>query len=68
MYDLVIYYIIQGGSMSSVLYTNIGFFVVWCMKYVFIPLGVAIVARVIVDKLLTPHPERQRKNGLIKTV
>ena len=53
--------------MSNVLYTSIGFLVVWCAKYVFIPLGVAVLAKIIVDKLLKPHPER-KKDGLRKTV
>jgi hypothetical protein len=52
--------------MSNVLYTNIGFFVVWFIKYIFIPLGVAVLVRVIVDKLLKPHPERQRKKRFNK--
>jgi hypothetical protein len=52
--------------MNNMLYTNIGFIVVWCIKYVFIPLGVAVFARVIVDKLLKPHPERQRKKRFNK--
>ena len=54
--------------MDCVLYTNIGFFIVWCAKYVFIPLGVAIFARIIVDKLLKPQPGKQRKKRLNKTV
>ena len=47
--------------MSNVLYTSIGFLVVWCAKYVFIPLGVAVLAKIIVDKLLKPHPERKKR-------
>lgn len=52
--------------MSNVLYTSIGFLVVWCAKYIFIPLGVAVFAKIIVDKLLKPHPERQRKKRSYK--
>ena len=52
--------------MSNGLYTNIGFIVVWCTKYIFIPLGVAISARIIVDKLLQSHPDRQRKKRSYK--
>ena len=52
--------------MSNVLYTSIGFLVVWCVKYIFIPLGVAVFAKIIVDKLLKPHPERQRKKRSYK--
>lgn len=47
--------------MSDEFYTNIGLVVVWCVKCIFIPLGVAITARIIVDKLLLPQPDRQRK-------
>jgi hypothetical protein len=47
--------------MDYVLYTSIGFFIVWCAKYVFIPLGVAVLASIIVDKLLKPQPGKQRK-------
>ena len=47
--------------MSNELYINIGFFVVWCIKYIFMPLGVAVFARIIVDKLLKPQLDRQRK-------
>ena len=47
--------------MSNELYISIGLIVVWCIKYIFIPLGVAVFARIIVDKLLKPQPDRQRK-------
>lgn len=47
--------------MNNEFYTSIGYFVVWCMKYIFVPFGVAISARVFVDKVLLPQPERQRK-------
>jgi len=52
--------------MGNELYTNIGFIVVWCIKYIFIPLGVAISARILVDKLLQPRPDRQRKKRSLK--
>jgi hypothetical protein len=52
--------------MSDEIYTNIGFIVAWCVKCIFIPLGVAISARVIVDRLLLPQPERQRKKRSYK--
>lgn len=47
--------------MGNELYSNIGFIVVWCIKYIFIPLGVAVFARIIVDKLLKLQTVRQRK-------
>jgi hypothetical protein len=48
-------------AMSNDLYTNIGYIFVWCVKYIFIPLGVAITARCVTDKLLRPQPDKQRK-------
>ena len=47
--------------MNNDLYTNIGYTVVWCVKYIFIPIGVSVSARIISDKLLRPQPEKQRK-------
>ena len=47
--------------MNDDFYTNIGHAVVLCVKYVFIPLGVAITARIIAEKLLRPQPYRQKK-------
>jgi hypothetical protein len=47
-------------------YTNIGYAVIWCIKYLFIPIGVAISARIIADKLLQPQPGRQRKKRFHK--
>ena len=52
--------------MGNDLYVNIGYAVVWCMKYIFIPIGVSVSARLIVDKLLQPQPKRQRKKRLNK--
>jgi hypothetical protein len=52
--------------MSNGLYASIGFIVVWCVKYIFIPLGIAISARIFVDKLLLPQPDRQRKKRSYK--
>ena len=40
---------------------SIQYHIVWCVKYIFIPLGVAITARCIADKLLRPQPDKQRK-------
>ena len=47
--------------MDKDLYTNIGYFVVLCMKYIFIPIVVGVAIRVISGKLLQPQPEKQRK-------
>ncbi len=47
--------------MDKDLYTNIGYFVVLCMKYIFIPVVVGVAIRVISGKLLQPQPENQRK-------
>ena len=52
--------------MSDDFYTNIGFGFVWCISYIFIPIGVAIAARLIAEKLLPPQPERQRKKRSYK--
>ncbi|HHV96025.1 MAG TPA: hypothetical protein GXX37_06065 [Clostridiaceae bacterium] len=49
------------GRMNNDLYTNIGYAVVWCIKYIFIPIGVSVSARIIAERLLQPHPEKQRK-------
>lgn len=43
------------------LYTYIGYAFVWCIRYIFIPIGVAVVGRIIAHKMLQPQPERQRK-------
>lgn len=47
--------------MDNDLYINIGYAVVWCVKYIFIPIGVSVIARIIADKLLRPQPQKQRK-------
>jgi hypothetical protein len=43
------------------LYTGIGYIVVLCMKYVFIPIFVGVAICVIARKLLRPRPYRQKK-------
>jgi hypothetical protein len=55
-------------DMGNDLYINICFIFVWCVKYIFIPLGVAILGRILSEKLLRPRPKKQRKKRLIKTV
>ena len=52
--------------MNNEMYINIGYAVVWCIKYIFIPVGVAFTARVLADKLLRPQPVRQRKKRFNK--
>ncbi len=47
--------------MGREFYTNIGIFAVSCVKYIFIPIGVAVITKIITDKLLQPQPGRQRK-------
>ena len=47
--------------MNDYFYTSIGHAVVFCVKFIFIPLGVAVTARVIAEKLLRPQPYRQKK-------
>jgi len=42
-------------------YTGIGYAVVWCLKFIFIPIGVGVSVNYIVGKLLQPQPKRQRK-------
>ncbi|MCX8129103.1 MAG: hypothetical protein N3I35_03265 [Clostridia bacterium] len=52
--------------MSDEFYTNIGYAFVLCIKYIIIPLGVAVLARIIADTLLQPQPKVQRKKRSIK--
>ena len=52
--------------MNNDLYTNIGYTSVWCVKYIIIPIGVSVSARIIADKLLQPQPEKQRKKRFKK--
>ena len=52
--------------MNKEFYTNIGYSVVWCVKYIFLPIGVAVSAKVIAAKLLRPQPNRQRKKRFNK--
>ncbi len=47
--------------MSREFFTNIGYAVVWCVKYIFIPFGVAVFAKIFAEKLLQPQPDRQKK-------
>ena len=41
--------------------TDVANAVIWCMRYIFIPFGVAISARIVAEKLLQSQPKRQRK-------
>jgi hypothetical protein len=48
-------------DLSADLYTNIGYVIVWCLKFIFIPIGVGVTVKLITVRLLQPQPERQRK-------
>lgn len=48
-------------DMENGFYAGIGFAVVWCMKYICIPIGTAVLARIIADRLLRPQPDKQKK-------
>jgi len=48
-------------KMEHDFYTGIGYAVVWCLKFIFIPIGVGVSVNYIVGKLLQPQPKRQRK-------
>ncbi len=52
--------------MNNDFYTYIGLTVVWIVKYIFIPVGVAILAGVITNRVLRPQLKDKRKNGLIR--
>jgi len=41
-------------------YTGIGMAVVWCLKYIIIPVGVAFSARILAEKVLRSQPGRQK--------
>ena len=47
--------------MNNDFYTYIGLSVVWIEKYIFIPVGVAVLAGIITNRVLKPQPERQKK-------
>jgi hypothetical protein len=55
-----------GGIMGNNIYLYIGYFVVLALKYMVVPVTVAVFARLIADRLLGPQPERQRKKRSIK--
>jgi hypothetical protein len=50
--------------MDNEFYTIIYQLIVWCIEYIIIPIGVAITARIIAEKLLQPQPARQKKKRL----
>ena len=52
--------------MDKDFYINIGYGVAWFAKIIFIPIGVAVTARIIAEIILTPHPRRQRKKRFNK--
>ncbi len=47
--------------MSVQFIINIGLAIMWCVKYIFIPFGIAVFARLFADRVSRPHPKRQRK-------
>jgi hypothetical protein len=56
-------------AMNKEFYTYIGYAFVLCIKYIFIPIGVAIIGRLLSEKLLPPQPKKrllgaQRKKRL----
>jgi len=53
-------------EMSKEFYISIGYTVAWCLKYIFIPFVVAVAARIFVEKLLQPQPDRQKKKRSYK--
>ena len=52
--------------MSGEFYINIGYTVAWCVKYIFIPFGVAVSAKLFAEKILQPQPDRQKKKRSYK--
>lgn len=55
--------------MDKDFYTYTGYAFVLCIKCIFIPIGVAIIGRLISEKLIQPQPKKlvvQRKKRLIK--
>jgi hypothetical protein len=48
-------------DMNNDFYTYIGLSVVWIVKYILIPIGVAVLAGIITNRVLKPQPERQKK-------
>lgn len=51
--------------MGNSIYLYIGYFVVLSIKYLVVPVIVAVIARLFADKLLNP-PDRQRKKRSTK--
>jgi hypothetical protein len=41
-------------DLSNNFYINIGYVFVWCLKYIFIPFGGAVSAKIASEKLLQP--------------
>lgn len=50
--------------MGNDFYTNVGFIVVVCLKYIFIPFGVAFSARLLSERALRLQPKKARKKRL----
>ncbi|HHU90722.1 MAG TPA: hypothetical protein GXZ22_06660 [Clostridiaceae bacterium] len=47
--------------MDNDFYTIIGYAVVWCVKYIFVPIVVGITVKLITGKLFQSQPQKQRK-------
>lgn len=54
-------------GMKENLYATIGYTVVWIFRYIILPVTIAVLARVIADRLPRPQPERQKKRRTNKT-
>ena len=50
--------------MGDDFYTVFGYAFVWCIRYIFIPIGVGVAITVVAHKLLQPQPEGQKKRRL----
>jgi hypothetical protein len=48
-------------DMDNQIITSIGIAILWCVKYLFIPFGITVFARLLADRLSQPQPERHRK-------
>jgi len=47
--------------MNKDVYASIGFGLIWCVMYIFVPFGVAVTGRMLSEKLLQSQPKKQRK-------
>jgi hypothetical protein len=47
-------------GMNNELYAGVGFLVIWCVKYILVPIGVIVFASLIVNRLLQTQPDKQK--------